>query len=394
MVPDGAIRLRVRLAEDLQRLVLRRGGECEVAGVREQSARLDQPVDAILGGLFLALLAGLPQRGGHRRRGAPALAGVRLVDDDGEPPMPLLVPDLVQDERELLDGRDDDLLAGLDEPAEVAGTRGTPHRRADLSVLPDRVADLPVEDAPVRDHDDRIEYRTAVLRESDQLMGQPRDGVALAAARRVLDQVARACTLRRGAGQQAAHHIELVVAGPDLRPSLPARLFVLDDHHLGVVFQDVRQALASQHLAPQVVGLDAARVRRIPGPIVPTPVERQEPGRLPLQMRAEAHFALVHGEVGDAPAQFEQLLPRISVPPVLFDRIVDGLLGEVVLQFEGEHRQSVDEQPDVERPLRIVAAVPDLPGDGEAVLPEALPTPARSQPTACRRTCPDRARRA
>ena len=90
-------------------------------------------------------------------------------------------------------------------------------------------------------------------------------------------------------------------------------------------------------------------------------------------MRAEAHFALVHGEVGDAPAQFEQLLPRIAVPPVLLDRIVDGLLGEVVLQFEGEHRQPVDEQPDVERPLRIVAAVPDLPGDGEAVLPEALP---------------------
>ena len=45
-----------------------------------------------------------------RRRGASALAGVRLVDDDREPSAPVLAPDLVEDERELLHRGDDDLL--------------------------------------------------------------------------------------------------------------------------------------------------------------------------------------------------------------------------------------------------------------------------------------------
>ena len=44
---------------------------------------------------------------------------MRLVNDDGEAPTPLLVPDLVEDERELLYRRDDDLLAALDKRAEV-----------------------------------------------------------------------------------------------------------------------------------------------------------------------------------------------------------------------------------------------------------------------------------
>ena len=46
------------------------------------------------------------------------------------------------------------------------------------------------------------------------------------------------------------------------------------------------------------------------------------------------------------------------------------LLGEAVLQLEGEDRQAVDEEPQVERELGLVAAVAELPGDGEAVLLE------------------------
>jgi len=45
---------------------------------------------------------------------------------------------------------------------------------------------------------------------------------------------------------------------------------------------------------------------------------------------------------------------------------------EAVLQLEGEDRQAVDEQADVERPLRVVTAVAKLADDGEAVLLEAL----------------------
>ena len=89
-------------------------------------------------------------------------------------------------------------------------------------------------------------------------------------------------------------------------------------------------------------------------------------------MGAEAHVALVHREVGHAAAELEQLLAGVAVLLVLPDRVVHRLLGEAVLQLEREDRQAVDEEPDVQRPLRLVAAVAELPDDGEAVLLEAL----------------------
>ena len=93
---------------------------------------------------------------------------------------------------------------------------------------------------------------------------------------------------------------------------------------------------------------------------------------LAAEVGAELDLAFVRREVGDAAAQLEQLLARVAVPLILLDRVVDCLLGEAVLQLEGEDRQAVDEQPDVERPLGFVAAVAKLPGDREAVLFEAL----------------------
>ena len=90
-------------------------------------------------------------------------------------------------------------------------------------------------------------------------------------------------------------------------------------------------------------------------------------------MGTEARFALVHREVGDAAAELEQLLARVAVLLVLPDRIVHRLLGQAVLQLEGEDRQAVDEQPDVQRPLGLGTAVAQLPCDGEAVLLEPFP---------------------
>ena len=144
-------------AEYLQRLVLWRRGEGEVARVGKQPARLHEPVDPVLEGLVLSLRAGFGERLRHRRAGAPALAGVRLVDDDGEAPPALLVADLVEDERKLLNRRDDDLLAGLDEAAQVARAVGVAHRRAHLGVLAYGSVDLSIQNAPVGHHDDRVE---------------------------------------------------------------------------------------------------------------------------------------------------------------------------------------------------------------------------------------------
>ena len=156
-----------RVAEDFQGLVL--GGSCEgeVAGVGQQLLALHQPVDLVFGGLVFFLATGLSQRHGYRCRSPSALARMGLVDDDGEPPPPVLVANGFQDERELLDGGDDDPLAILEQGAEMAGAFGMAHDRADLGELLDGVPYLLVQYPAIRDDDGRIEVCFAVLLQPD-----------------------------------------------------------------------------------------------------------------------------------------------------------------------------------------------------------------------------------
>ena len=125
-----------------------------------------------------------------------------------------------------------------------------------------------------------IESKTGAssLLEADELVREPGDRVRLAAAGRVLDQVAparavlarrrRAACARRRAGGSAGRS-----APRFFRPVFSS--FVLDD--LGVVLEDVGQAVAGEDALPEVVGLEPVRVRRIAGAVVPALVERQEP---------------------------------------------------------------------------------------------------------------------
>ena len=253
----------VRLAEDLQRLVLGRGGESEIARVREELPRGHDAVDRVLGGLVVLLGARLGERHADRCRGLAALARMRLVNDDGEAPPPLLVPDLVEDERELLHRRDDDLLPARDKPAEVTRAVGMADGGPDLGELLDRVADLLVEDASIGDHDDGVEHPRVVLPEPDQLVGEPGDGVGLPAAGRMLDEIPLPCAVPARVGQEPSHHIELLVARPDLHLLLLARLLILGLDDLRVVFQDVGQPVAGEQARPEVVGLEAVRVGRV-----------------------------------------------------------------------------------------------------------------------------------
>ena len=72
------VRLRLRVPEDLQPLVLRGSGEGEVARVWEELARLHEAVDLIFERLLLVHLAGLGERLRHGRSGSPALARMGL----------------------------------------------------------------------------------------------------------------------------------------------------------------------------------------------------------------------------------------------------------------------------------------------------------------------------
>ena len=197
-------------------------------------------------------------------------------------------------------------------------------------------------------------------------MRQPGDGVALAAAGRVLDQIPLADAARLGIGQELVHHVELVVTGKYLLLLLPP-LVVLLLHDLGVVLDDVREPGLGQNLFPQVVGFDAGLVGRVAGPVIPALVEGQKPRILGLKVRAHPHFLVVHREVHHAPAELKQQLLGLPVALVLLHRIIHGLFGQAVLELERRHRQAVDEEAQVQGELGLVLAVPQLPGDAEEV---------------------------
>ena len=109
-------------------------------------------------------------------------------------------------------------------------------------------------------------------------------------------------------------------------------------------------------------------IGRVARAVVVALVEGQEPRALAAQLGTHPHLAVVHREMHHAAAELEQPLARVAVAPVLLDGVLDGLLGEAVLQLEGGDGQAVDEQAQIERAARLVRAVGELARDREAVL--------------------------
>ncbi len=241
------------------------------------------------------------------------------------------------------------------------------HRRAHLRELLDRVANLLVEKAPVGDDDDRVENLLIVLAQADELMRQPGDGVRLATAGGVLDEIPLSRATLRHVCQQLVHHVELVIARENLNLFLFSRLRVLLFDNLGVVLDNVRDALRRENPLPQVIGLQSVRVGWVARAVVPALVERQKPRALALELRAHPHLAVVHRQMHHATLKLEQLFSRVAVAPVLLDGVFYRLFGQAVLQFEGGNRQAVDEQAQVQRPPCFVQAVAQLPRDTEAI---------------------------
>ena len=83
----------------------------------------------------------------------------------------MLVPNFVQNERELLYCRDNDLLAALNELPKVAGMFCMPNGLSDLGELFDCCLYLLIENPTVGDDNDRIEDVLAVLLYTDELVG-------------------------------------------------------------------------------------------------------------------------------------------------------------------------------------------------------------------------------
>ena len=364
-----------------------RGGERERRQVRQPAALLHLGQDAALQLLLRRLGPGLllfgllqPPGGqyGLQALGAlPRLGGVRLVDDDREP-LAGQVADLLGDDRKLLQRGDDDRLAGFQGLLELARSGvDVLHHPQGLLELAHRALELAVEHAPVGDDHDRVED-PAVLRvmERRELVGQPSDGVRLARARGVLDQVALPRALLPGVGHEASHRVELMVAGED--QGAGARLAALVVLLLDLVDElpyQIQDAVPRPDALPQVgrrVALLRGRHRRIARPAELALVEGQEARRLVHKLRGDVDQLRVHREVSQASAVGQERLAGIAVAFVLRDGVLDVLSGERIFEFGGEERQTVQEDPEVQAVLVLLAVV-ELPHHREEVAPvEAL----------------------
>ena len=107
-----------------------------------------------------------------------------------------------------------------------------------------------------------------------------------------------------------------------------------------------------ERLFPEIVGLEAVRVRRVARAVVVAIIEGYEPRALARKLSCTSAPALIHREVHHAAAELEQSLARVAVVLVLQDGVLDRLLGEAVPQLEGGDRQTADEQAQVERASR------------------------------------------
>ena len=270
---------------------------------------------------------------------------MRFIDDQGESP-PRQLADLRRDHRELLQRGDDDRLARLQRLLELARSGvDVLHHSQRLLELADGALQLAVEHAPVGDDDDGIEHAPiGCVVQSGELVSEPGDGEALAAAGGVLDQIALSHAAAARIGDQAAYAVELLVARKDHvpPPGLAARLVFLL-HLMDELAHEVEDAIARPGLLPEIVG-GVAGVGRWDGWVTGTAelasVEGQKAGLRPGEVSGDVDQIRVDGEVGETPAMGEQRLPRVAVGPVLPDRILDGLPRQWVLQLDGEDRQA------------------------------------------------------
>ena len=310
---------------------------------------------------------------------------MRLVHDHREA-LAREPADLLGDDGELLQRGDDDRAAGLEGLAELArGLVDVLHHAEGLLELPDGALELAVEHAPVGHHDDRVEDPPVfAVVQHRELVGEPGDGEALAAAGRVLDQVALAGAVAARVADELADAVELLVAREDqkaLAGLAPAVVLLLD--LVDELADEVEDAVPRPDPLPQVVGREApagGRDRRIPRSAETPLVERQEAGRGPGQPGRHEHQIRVHGEVGQAAPVGEKRLARVAGGPVLPDRVLDVLPVERVLELGREDRNAVEEERQVEAlpaPLAVAELAHDREEVGRVQPPQLLVEPAR-----------------
>ena len=336
-------------AEDRQRLVLGRGGEGEETHVRlmttlghraEQALQFDL---ALLLSHFLrpAAQLGAAQHALDLRRRLAGLRAVGLVDDHrvfarGQMALAAFSALLAQlgqlpgHERELLQRGDDDRHAGFQRLGELAGILvDLLHHALTVVELVDGILQLTIQHHAVGDDHHAVEQPlVAFVVQAGQAMRQPGNGVALAAAGRVFDQVGMAYTLAGRLGHHLAHRLQLVIAREN--QALLANLFavvrrLLFHIQMQKTGKQVEQAVALQHFFPQVgrFVVAAFAVGRVAGAaVVHTPVEGQEVRGRAGQARGHVRFFGVHRKMRQrAFGEHKDRFAWVTVVPVLVNGV-------------------------------------------------------------------------
>lgn len=189
--------------------------------------------------------------------------------------------------------------------------------------------------------------------EGGQPIGGQGDGVGLAGACAVLDEIVPACTVGCHIRDQLAHHVQLVIAGEDdplsgegLLRSVGQQQLLLRHLQMDKLLQNVHHAVLLEHLLPQVRRGVALGIRRVPlAAVVAALVEGHKEGVLAPKLRGHPHIRMVYGEVAqDTLVEPDAEFPGVPVVHPLPHRVVCGLAGVLVFQLQGEHGDAVDRQ--------------------------------------------------
>lgn len=370
-----------RLAEHLQRGIFRRGGEGEEGQVLVLAVGQQLPDQLVLGvhlllrhalrlGVFLQRVPQI-RKGRLQLLGAGAgLRGVGLIADDGEVPA-LGGVHLFIDYRELLQGGDDDPRAVVDGVLQGLGglvLADVLHGAEGVVKAGNRSLELGVQHPAIRHHNHAGKNRPVVgVMQGGQPVGGPGNGVGLAGACAVLDQIVVAGTVLIHVRHQHPHHVQLVEAGEDQPIPLEADELLDNVHHAG----------GGEDHAPEVVRGIALRVGRVAlaavlAGAVAAHVEGQEIGLLSGQPGGHPGLRQIHAEEGKNPlVELEAELPGVPVLLPLLLRVLHALPRELVLQLEGKDRDAVDRQKHVHT-VPVVGAVVPLPDAVKNILPVVL----------------------
>ena len=232
-------------------------------------------------------------------------------EDAGAPLAALLshLQELPRNEGELLQRGDDDGDRVLQRSGELLrALLNLLHYSALVLELVDGVLELLVEHHAIGDDDDAVENPfVCLVVERSQPVGEPANRVALAAARRVLNQVVMPHALFARRLNEPSHSVELMVAREDHRLDLDlptAVVSLLLGLQVDKAREQVQKAVAPEHFLPQVSRPVAAAVRvgLVARTAIAALVEGQEMGRRPREPGRHAHVVGVGGEVDERTA--------------------------------------------------------------------------------------------